>query len=190
MPAKRAGRMKLEERRSGELERISGQAVPLRRQWANIWRIPELRYAGKLQFNPRLMRTVARWVLGTRCLEVGPRFFESGRNQTAILCHEYAHAAAMLRFGPAVRPHGAEWRQFVQAAGFEPVTRHRGTPPAVRAPSHRRVGLLVYEHRCLICHSVRLGRRKMTRWRCAQCVQDGLPGDLHIRALPVVRAAS
>jgi predicted SprT family Zn-dependent metalloprotease len=190
MPAKRADRMKLEERQSGQLETIYRQAIPLRRQWASIWRIPELQNVGNLQFNPRLTRTVARWVLATRCLEVGPRFFDADRNQTAILCHEYAHAAAMLRFGLAVRPHGAEWRQFVQAAGFEPVTRHRGTLPAVRAPSHRRVRSLLFEHRCLICHSVRLGRRKMTRWRCAQCVQDGLPGDLSIRAHPVVGAAS
>jgi hypothetical protein len=190
MAAKRAGCIKLEERRSGQLERIYRQAVPLRRKWASMWRIPELRDAGKLQFNPRLTRTVARWVLGTRCLEVGPRFFESDRNQTAILCHEYAHAAAVLRFGPAVPSHGPEWRQFVRAAGFEPVTRYRGTQPAVRAPSHRRVRPLMFEHRCPICHSARFGRRKMTRWRCAQCVQDGLPGDLSIRVYPVLGAAS
>ena len=185
MPAKTAGRVKLADRHSGQLQRISHQAVHLRRQWARKWRIPELRDAGRLQFNPRLTRTVARWVLPTRHLEVGFRFFESDRNQTAILCHDYAHAAAVLRFGPAVRPHGIEWRQFVQAAGFEPVARHRDMPPAIRSPSRRQVRPAMFEHRCLVCQSVRLGRRKMTRWRCAQCVQDGLSGDLSIRALQV-----
>ena len=189
MPAKPAGRVKLADRQSGQLQRISRQAVHLRRQWARKWPIPELRDAGRLQFNPRLTRTIARWVLATRRLEVGSRFFESDRNQTAILCHEYAHAAAVLRFGPAVRPHGIEWQQFIQAAGFEPVARHRGVPPAaIRSPGRRRVRSVMFEHRCLVCQSVRLGRRKMTRWRCAQCVQDGLSGDLSIRALQVVGA--
>jgi predicted SprT family Zn-dependent metalloprotease len=188
VPAQADGRMKWAERQSGQLEIISRRAVVLRRRWARIWRLPELRDAGKLQFNPRLRRTVARWVLATGCLEVGPRFFESRRNQTAILCHEYAHAAALLRFGPAVRPHGPEWRQFVRAAGFDPVTRHRDLTPPVRSPGHRRVRQLLFEHRCLICHSVRFDPRQMTRWRCAQCVQDGLPGDLSIRPHPVLGA--
>jgi predicted SprT family Zn-dependent metalloprotease len=189
MPAQPAGRTKSAERHGRQLEGISRQAVLLRRQWARIWRIPELRDAVKVQFNPRLTRTVARWVLATRCVEVGARFFASGRYQTAILCHEYAHAAAVLRFGPALRPHGPEWQQFVRAAGFEPVTRHRGMPPAVRPPSQRRVRPFIFEHRCPICHSVRLGRRKMTRWRCAQCVQDGLPGALSIKVHPVLTTA-
>lgn len=190
MPAKPACRVKFVDRHPGELKRISRQAVRLRRQWARKWRIPELRDAGGLQFNPRLTRTVARWVLATRHLEVGSRFFESDRNHAAILCHEYAHAAVVLRFGPAVRPHGIEWQQFVRAAGFEPVARHRVVPPAaIRSPSRGRVRPVTFEHRCLVCQSVRLGRRKMTRWRCAQCVQDGLFGGLSIRALQVVGAA-
>jgi predicted SprT family Zn-dependent metalloprotease len=184
-----AGRSNSAERQCRQLESISRNAVLLRRQWASIWRIPELRDVGKLQFNPRLTRTVARWVLATRCIEVGPRFFESNRNQTAILCHEYAHAAAMLRFGTAVRPHGPEWRHFVRAAGFKPVTRHRGMPAATRPPSQRRVRPVRFEHRCLICHSVRFSPRQMTSWRCAQCVQDGLPGDLSIRAHSVAATA-
>ena len=147
MPAKRAGRMELEERRYGQMKRISRQAAQLRRQWATIWCIPELSDTGKLQFNPRLTRTVARWVLATRCLEVGRRFFESNRKQTSILCHEYAHAAAVLRFGPGVRSHGPEWRQLVRAAGFEPAARSRGMPQGVR-PAGQRLGRpLRFEHR-------------------------------------------
>lgn len=189
VPFESSVRAKSADRQSGELQRISRQAVRLRRKWARVWRAPELRNAGSLQFNPRLTRTVARWVLATGCLEVGPRFFESVRNQTAILCHEYAHAATVLRFGPAVRPHGPEWRRFVLIAGFEPVARHRGMSPTARSPSRRLVEAATFEHRCLVCQSVRLGRRRMTRWRCAQCVQDGLPGGLSIRALPVRGAA-
>jgi predicted SprT family Zn-dependent metalloprotease len=189
MPAQPAARTKSAELQFRQLNSISRHAVLLRHRLAGIWGIPELRNATSFQFNPRLTRTVARWVLAGRCLEVGPRFFDSDRNQTAILCHEYAHAAAVLRFGPAVRPHGPEWRQFVRAAGFEPMARHRGSIAAVRSPSLRRARPAVFEHRCLICQSVRLGRRKMTRWRCAQCVQDGLSGDLRIRAHPVLGTA-
>ena len=189
MPAEAAGRMNWAQRRSSQLERIARQAGHLRRRWARIWRVPELRDASKVQFNPRLTRTVARWVLAPRCLEVGCRFFHLDRNQTAILCHEYAHAAAVLRFGPGVRPHGPEWRHFVTAAGFEPVTRHRRMQPTVRSPSQKRLAPLRFEHSCPICHSVRFGSRKMARWRCTQCVQDGLPGVLRIRAHPVAGAA-
>jgi hypothetical protein len=189
MPDQPAGRMKLTERQSGKLESICRRAGVLRRRWARTWRLPELRDAGEIRFNPRLTRTVARWVLATQCLEVGPRFFDSDEDWTAILCHEYAHAAAVLRFGPEMRPHGSEWRYFVRAAGFDPLARPRRLTPAVRSPRDQRVRLLMFEHRCPICHSVRIGRRRMTRWRCAQCVQDGLPGDLSIRAHRVLGAA-
>lgn len=36
------------------------------------------------------------------------------------LCHEAAHLAVYLRYGPAVDEHGPEWEDFMKRAGYEP----------------------------------------------------------------------
>jgi ribosomal protein L37AE/L43A len=41
-----------------------------------------------------------------------------------------------------------------------------------------------YLHWCPVCHSRRFARRPMARWRCAECVDAGLPGALQITRLP------
>jgi ribosomal protein L37AE/L43A len=37
-----------------------------------------------------------------------------------------------------------------------------------------------YEHRCPVCHAVRFARRRMSQWRCRECVTVGLPGLLEV----------
>ncbi|MDX2056566.1 MAG: SprT-like domain-containing protein, partial [Gemmatimonadales bacterium] len=103
----------------------------------------------------------------------------------AALCHEAAHVAAFVLHGRTVRPHGAEWASLVAAVGFDPVVRAR-VPGARRQPG-RPIGYR-FEHRCPVCQSVRLARRRITTWRCAECVEAGLEGVMDIRPYPTNRA--
>jgi hypothetical protein len=34
------------------------------------------------------------------------------------LCHELAHALAAVRYGTGIEEHGAEWREYMEKAGF------------------------------------------------------------------------
>jgi hypothetical protein len=62
-------------------------------------------------------------------------------------------------------------------------TRVSGTRPLTPRPLGYR-----FEHRCPVCQSVRLARRRMTAWRCAECVEAGLNGVIDIRPHPNDRA--
>jgi predicted SprT family Zn-dependent metalloprotease len=95
-----------------------------------------------------------------------------------VLCHEAAHAATYLRFGPAVRPHGPEWRQLVLQTGRTPALRLDGSSCALVWQPIRRPDRLRFHHLCPVCQNQRWARRRMTGWRCADCVAAGLPGTL------------
>jgi predicted SprT family Zn-dependent metalloprotease len=93
------------------------------------------------------------------------------------LCHEAAHAAVYELHGRVPRPHGREWRDLMQTAGFEPRTRM----PATHSPhvSGRHTGSRgVWNHRCPVCHMSRAAHRPVNNWRCAQCRAAGLEGTL------------
>lgn len=94
-----------------------------------------------------------------------------------VLCHELAHLAVYLRHGAAARPHGPEWRGLVEQAGYVPRRRAPRVLGADRAPARRRMTAR-FEHRCPVCQAVRIARTATLRWRCAECVADGLDGDL------------
>ena len=40
-----------------------------------------------------------------------------------VLCHELAHMAAFMLYGPAAKPHGREWKGLMQQAGYAPRVR-------------------------------------------------------------------
>lgn len=147
--------------------------------WARLWQVRGLLRKVSLRRNSRLKSTVARWVQKAQCVELGPRFFALRSRQAEILCHELAHAAVVLKYGPGVSPHGPEWRALVEVAGFTSVarikSRRRGRRQTPRAASP-----IAYEHRCPVCHAVRYAKRTMIGWRCVECVGIGLAGQLQI----------
>lgn len=152
-------------------------------RWIVKWRVPQLRRRVTFRRNPRLRVTVARWMVASQCVELGPRFFKLRRHQKEILCHELAHAAAVAKHGPRVSAHGPEWRALVRVAGFEPKVRWLSTREnATRVKGPDRPAQL-YEHRCPVCQVVRLARRDMTQWRCTECTNVGLTGRLEITIL-------
>ncbi len=158
---------------------ISGELARTFQGWARTWNVPELSENVTIRFNARLRTTIARWVIESNRLEVGSRFFALRGDQPQILCHEFAHAAAVLKHGRSVRPHGPEWRWFVRLVGFEPLT-SRVSRRSVRAgPKPIRTRVL-YEHRCIVCQAVRYAKKPVKSWRCVECIGAGLGGDLKI----------
>jgi len=162
---------------------IQGELARTLDQWATAWGVPELPNRITLRFNPRLRSTVARWVITSHSLEVGSRFYARRSDSREVLCHEFAHAAAVSKHGRAAQPHGPEWQRLVREAGYEPKAYRRKDrlPRFIRGQA---VGLLSYEHRCLVCQSVRYGKKAVQQWRCPECSAAGLSGKLVITRVP------
>lgn len=175
--------------------------------WAAAWGDAGLADAVAVSFSPRLRRSLGRCrpAAGRITLRADLRDGPEAR-LAEVLCHEAAHVAVHRRHGRAARPHGPEWRALVEAAGYEPrrlgadpppdraragspagpaaaePAGSRPTPPAAarRNPAAR----YRYEHRCPVCHTARWARRPVRAWRCAECLDAGLAGELLITRGP------
>lgn len=149
--------------------------------WVRLWCVPSLLQRILFRRNPLLRTTIARWREKQHCLELGPQFFSLTKCQDEILCHELAHVAALLIHGSGISSHGPEWHALVKAAGY--------SPSSVLKTSKSNSALLKntsswwYEHRCPVCHAVHFARKRMSQWRCAECIQLGLPGLLIVSRL-------
>jgi predicted SprT family Zn-dependent metalloprotease len=167
--------------RSGNLGRVKR----LVRAWSATWGLPGLEGAIDVTFSPRLRRALGRCSPKSGQIALHAALQGSARDRLPeVLCHEVAHVAAYLLFGRTVRPHGAEWARLVSQAGFSPVRRaprlhemHRAAPARPRAE--------LVEHRCPVCQFVRLGRRRVLGWRCADCVEAGLSGKMVVTRRPL-----
>ena len=160
----------------------------LGQQLSRRWQLPKDALSVSLRLNPRLTRSIARYRRDRRIIELGPRFFRLRAHRREVLCHELAHAAVDHLHGTRAKPHGSEWRQLVEAAGFRPNARLPGTNAARAEEQHTATGssrpqsqpLYVYEHRCPVCQMTRRAKRPVRQWSCADCVAVGLSGDLEI----------
>lgn len=94
-----------------------------------------------------------------------------------VLCHELAHLVVFERFGRRVRPHGAEWKAFMRAAGYKPRATVSLAGLPIVFPS------TWYQHQCPRCRASRPARRRMNGWRCARCLNLGLDGLLTIQKI-------
>jgi predicted SprT family Zn-dependent metalloprotease len=124
-----------------------------------------------------MTRTLGRCLPERRTVRLSAELEEAPRELVReVLCHELAHVLVHERFGSDVRPHGTEWQELVRKAGYHPQRKMPwvvdGDTPA--APPRR----ALYEHRCPVCQMVRVARTATPRWQCADCVADGLEGDL------------
>ena len=149
--------------------------------WSLLWGLPSLSHEVTVRFNTRLRTTIARLLSSVDIIEVGPRFMALQSKRREILCHELAHAAvSRLCRGPQ-SPHGSQWAALVKSAGFDPASRL--TLPRKLSATPRQSRDFRYEHRCLVCQFVRVARRSVHSWRCAECVHCGLPGKLTISVI-------
>ena len=141
-----------------------------------LWGIPELASHVTIRFSRRIHATLGRTRVDCKCIRLNPLLANTDTELLdEVLCHELAHIVVFERFGSGAKPHGAEWKNLVQQAGFVP--RLRAGLVHEKAPANNRR----FEHYCPICQSVRYAKRPMTRWRCSSCIDAGLEGHLLIK---------
>ncbi len=158
----------------------------LRRQlapWAKTWELPGFEQRLEISFSSRLRSSLGRCVPRTREIRLAA-FLREGPPALLqeTLCHEAAHAAVYELHGAGRRPHGAEWRALMRAAGFEPRVRFPANLLSSALPQRARSEQL-WEHRCPVCRASRVARRRVSAWRCAACRAAGQEGELVVTRL-------
>jgi predicted SprT family Zn-dependent metalloprotease len=154
------------------------------RPWAELWGCTGLEQRIGLQVSSRLRTTLGRCAPRRREVRIASFLLDApDALLDEVLCHESAHVAVYELHGPGPRPHGAEWRTLMRAAGFEArvslaLDDLHGLPESVRRAR------AMWEHRCPVCHARSLAGRPVRQWRCAQCRESGLDGRLIITRMP------
>jgi predicted SprT family Zn-dependent metalloprotease len=111
---------------------------------------------------------------------------EARRHLAEVLCHELAHVVVWLEHGRRAKPHGPEWRALVERAGQRarlrlPAAAPPPSPSGSGGPETPASGVRArWEHRCPVCQMVRVAKRPVRGWRCAECRAAGLSGELEI----------
>ncbi|HET8656834.1 MAG TPA: SprT family zinc-dependent metalloprotease [Longimicrobiaceae bacterium] len=179
---------------------MDGEIRALIARWAGAWGVPDLERDVSVSFSSRLTRSLGRCRPSAGRITLRSDLRLGSRDRLAeVLCHEVAHVAAFRLFGPGAAPHGPEWQGLLAQVGFEPRVRTTeptssrarvriagqqllpgGSPAPARVPLSEPTRILPYEHRCPVCQSVRFARRPVPRWRCAECLEAGLSGELVI----------
>lgn len=140
------------------------------------WAIGELADEVQVEFSNRITRSLGRTQPVARIIRLNPLLKTSLKHLLEeVLCHELAHIAVYHLPGGSIRPHGPEWQALVRAAGYEPLVRidvDLGSTPLGQDKC--------YTHRCPVCHTKRSAKKPMKRWRCSECVANGLSGELEI----------
>ena len=148
-----------------------------------LWKLRPGVLRARIEFSPRLRTSLGVCYPERRLIRLHPILAEREHAELLreVVCHEAAHIAAEINAGGRVRPHGPEWKALVRQSGYEP---RRAIPvPGFRA-GQRPPAATVYEHRCPVCQTVRRSSRSQPRWKCADCVEAGLSGDLVITSRP------
>jgi predicted SprT family Zn-dependent metalloprotease len=148
------------------------------------WDQPEAAAGVQVEFSPRMRSSLGRCYPDRRLIRLHQRLRSSDASPLLreVVCHEAAHIVAFERHGGEIRPHGPEWVRLVQAAEVPARTK---IPCEVELSSDPpRSSGTVYEHRCPVCHATRHAKRPVPQWRCAACVEAGLPGALRITSQP------
>jgi predicted SprT family Zn-dependent metalloprotease len=145
---------------------------------ANLWSMPDLASSVSVRFSPRLKRTLGRADGTTGRIVLAALLADDPALCDVALCHELAHLAAFRLVGSSERPHGPTWQRLVQQAGCPSALRLAIKGAAEERSATRKATR--YRHYCPICHFSRTAARRMSGWRCADCVAAGLDGLLEI----------
>lgn len=153
--------------------------MPLGR-WARLWDVPQLAEDVTVAISSRFRSSLGSYRATRAEIKLAAWLIDGPRSiLQEVLCHEAAHAAVHFRHGEGVKPHGQEWRDFMARAGVTARVRI----PISELPTEQQQRLVsssVWEHRCPICQAARLGRTRVTRWRCRRCREAGHSGELVI----------
>jgi predicted SprT family Zn-dependent metalloprotease len=158
------------------------------RCWLALWGMPGFDENLTIEWSSRLRRSLGRAVPSRRLVRLSHLLLTARRKLVLeTVCHEVAHVAVPVLHRNPCRPHGPEWAELVRTAGFAPrnrvnqSARGQAATVSVRRPSG--AGVRLYVHTCPVCHARRLARRRISRWRCADCVTAGLDGRLTVEAI-------
>jgi predicted SprT family Zn-dependent metalloprotease len=161
--------------------RLLELAAPALARCAEAWGEPALSDRLTLAIGRRLHRSLGRCYPERGLVRIAPFVLELPLPlREEIVCHEAAHLVVFTRHGRSGRPHGLEWKELMRSVGFAPRVRIQvadGDPISVAWAGRAQTR---YEHRCPVCQVARSARRRMTQWRCRECVTYGLEGLLVI----------
>ena len=119
-------------------------------EWARVWNLPALPESVRVEFSPRIRRSLGRCHSRKGIIRLNPALLSVGPDGKddheallrEVLCHEAAHVAAYLLHG-AVRPHGPEWGGLMRAAGYSSPGKNGPVDTPCRvSSSHRADGRL------------------------------------------------
>lgn len=148
---------------------------------ATTWGEPTLPGRLTLTISHRLHRSLGRCYPQRGLVRIAPVVLGLAPPlQEEIVCHEAAHLVAFERNGRKQPSHGDGWKELMRTIGFAPRVRIQLPPGDALSPAWRPAPRILYEHRCPVCQVARVARRRMTRWRCRDCVTYGLEGLLVI----------
>jgi SprT-like family len=167
------------------------------RSWLALWGIGELDQTLSIEWSSRLSRSLGRAFPRQGLVRLSPLLMTARREiLLEAVCHEVAHVAVPRLHSRPSRPHGPEWAELVRAAGFPCRIRVPFVQPLVQEASvstsgdesvvplrRRRTSTSLYVHTCPVCHARRVAGRRISRWRCAECVAAGLDGRLTVAVL-------
>jgi predicted SprT family Zn-dependent metalloprotease len=97
-----------------------------------------------------------------------------------VVLHELAHSAVHLAHGRGPRPHGREWRAYMDAVGLRPRVRLPRQDVEHLLPARTRRPRTGWRHHCPKCRASRVAGRPVRRWRCGTCLAAGRDGKLEI----------
>ena len=158
---------------------------------SHLWEMSELPGLVRVEFSPRMKVSLGRCLPGRGIVRLNKKLKSQPHAFVReVLCHELAHFVTHRRFGARVKPHGLEWQRLVELAGYQPNPRvlspssesessDKGEFGAGNGAFNQRCRPR-FEHRCPVCQFVKLASTSTRRWRCAECVADGLDGELVI----------
>jgi SprT protein len=147
--------------------------------WSTAWGLPELPFRVRIVFSGRLQSSLGRCAPGEGLIRLNPGLLEGPTGVLReVVCHETAHVATWLLYGRRARPHGAEWKELMRRAGYEP--RARWAAASVPAAVRKRSSAVVYVHSCPVCRSHWVARRTVAAWRCGACRDAGREGRLTV----------
>ena len=145
------------------------------------WGEPYLAHELVVEQSQRMTRSIARTYPARRVIRVNPSVLAMHVTEARlVMWHESAHIVVFTRYGTGVRSHGEEWTSLLVSAGLQACVRiadrTHGLPSTAACGATSRH--IVY--RCTVCHAVAYARKKMPRWRCAVCLENGLLGNMTI----------
>ena len=165
-----------------------------------VWSLRRLRRSVTIEYSDKMTKSLGRCVPARGLIRLSAALQSSNRELLrTVLVHECAHVAVYLKHGGVVKPHGEEWRELMRVAGYEPSVRLRAAAPkrlvaspatrsrrgrssASKTPANSRQRV-AYEHRCPVCQAARIARTRARRWRCTDCVEAGLDGEMVVTRL-------